>query len=606
MTIRKKAILAIIVTFFCIILITWFSSRFILLNSLNQIEENNARNNIEKVLNIYSDTVANLESITSDWASWDESYYFVKNNNIKFVETNITEITFKNLKLNLIVFYDLSNKVVLSKAFDLNTNKEIPLPSSIIFQISECFSMLRTTDSNKQISGLLVLEDTPPLFISIKPIVDNKNQNPSAGTLVFGRFLNTEYIDQIDDFLSLTISIYHTDDGSLPDEIKRISHSLTTDTPIITKTVNSSYTTGYCLLNDMYNHPVLILKADMPLDIYRQGRIGITYVVIVITSICIIAATIAVWFAEKEGLSRLKNLAHTVKNIAGSGKVSGRILLTGKDEVSSLATNINLMLASLQHSEEILQERAESLQTAVIEAQIANQAKTEFLSSVSHELRTPLTAIIGLSQLLQKKYYGTLNVKQTEYVNDILESSNHLLNLINDILDLAKIESGKSKLELENVKIHDLISSSLLLVKENAVQKRIAILSEIPVEILNNKIIVDKRRFRQIMVNLLSNAIKFTDKGGKVIITAIYRQDSFEVNVTDTGIGIKAEEQQKIFDAFYQVYGGTKGKSPGTGLGLSLAKRLVEQHNGRIWVESEGVGKGSRFSFTVSQLISDT
>jgi len=561
---------------------------------------------MERVLNVYSNSVTNLESITGDWASWDQSYYFMKNNNVKFVETNITEITFKDLKLNFIIFYDLTGRVVLDKAFDLNTNKEITLSSSIVSQISESISLRRSTNSGKQLSGLLMLKDAPPLLIMTRPILGNNNQFPTAGTLVFGRFLDTNCIDQIGKLSSLSLSIYRIDDGSLPDEISQIYHSFTSDSPITTKIVNTSHITGYCLLNDIYNHPVLVLKADIPRDIYRQGQIGVTYIIIVIISVCVFSAIIAVWSAEKMGLSRLKGLDRTVKNIASSGKVTGRIPLTGKDEVSSLAKNINLMLASIQQSDDILKERAERLQTAVIEAQFANQAKTEFLSNVSHELRTPLTAIIGLTQLLQKKYYGTLNEKQSEYVKDILESSNHLLNLINDILDLAKIESGKSKLELENAKINDLISSSLLLVKENAVQKQITILSPIPVEILNQRITVDKRRFRQIMVNLLSNAIKFTDTGGKVTITATPRQDYLEVNVTDTGIGINAEEQQKIFEAFYQVYGGTRGKSPGTGLGLSLAKRLVEQHNGRIWVESEGIGKGSRFSFTVSQLISDT
>jgi len=308
----------------------------------------------------------------------------------------------------------------------------------------------------------------------------------------------------------------------------------------------------------------------------------------------------AVISAEKGGLAKLKSLADSVENIAVSGKTTGRLPLKGKDEISSLTSHINHMLASLQQSEKILNEKAEHLQTAVIEAQLANQAKSEFLSGVSHELRTPLTAIIGLGQLLQKKYYGNLNMKQLEYINDILDSSNHLLSLINDILDLAKIEAGKSTLELTEARVRELMDSSLLLVKESANKKRLTLKLDIPADILDQSITVDRRRFRQIMINLLTNAIKFTNNGS-VTISAANTVNHFEFVVSDTGIGINNEEQKKIFDAFYQVQSGTTGKSPGTGLGLSLAKRFVEQHQGKLWVESEGTGKGSRFHFTISR-----
>jgi signal transduction histidine kinase len=600
MTIRNKSMLGIVITFSSIIIILWAISRFVLLENLSKLEVNDVRQNVGRVLNSLSCSQSSLESAATDWSSWDDTYSFIDDGNIKYINSNLTDSTFINLKLNVILFISSSHKIVFGKAFDLNGREELPVPRSLQAHLSGDSSFLNNPDTVKAISGILLLADESPLLITSLPILASNGEGPARGTLIFGRYLDATEIEQLSKSLSLSLTFYRSDVTELPSEVSKVYPSLVEKETIVIQPPDTHCIAGYALLKDIYGRPSLVVKVEMPRAIYREYQSAFTCLIVAITVVSVIAGLLSILFSEKLGLSRLDKLTQSVKSISTSGDISERVSMSGKDEVSSLANNINIMLESLQRSENELKVNTERLRVANMEAQSANQAKSEFLSNVSHELRTPLTAIIGLTQLLQKKYFGPLNEKQSEYVQDILGSSNHLLSLINEILDMAKIEAGKSKLELAEIPVKELIGSSLLLIKEVAMEKRIDVRAEIPEEVLNMRIIVDKLRFRQIMVNLLSNAIKFTETNGRVIIELKQKEDELVVSVSDNGIGISREEQSKVFDAFYQVNVKTTGKTPGTGLGLSLAKHLVELHQGRIWVESEGINKGSRFSFSIS------
>jgi len=248
-----------------------------------------------------------------------------------------------------------------------------------------------------------------------------------------------------------------------------------------------------------------------------------------------------------------------------------------------------------EHYEAELAEKNRQLEQRNLEVERANQLKSEFLASMSHELRSPLHTVIGFAELLLEQIEGPLTEKQRRFVHNIHADSGHLLAIINDILDLSKIEAGRLDLRKENFDLARAVSDAVAIIGAQAAAKGITLRTDVEPDVVLH---ADPLRFKQILLNLLTNAVKFTPEGGRVSVTSSWRNDKVAVTVSDTGIGIAPEHQRVIFDKFRQVGVATKGVREGTGLGLAITKRLVEQHGGSIWVES-APGKGSQFTFTM-------
>jgi two-component system, NtrC family, sensor kinase len=259
-------------------------------------------------------------------------------------------------------------------------------------------------------------------------------------------------------------------------------------------------------------------------------------------------------------------------------------------EIDILTTFANQAVIALENVR-LLRELKDKSQ----QLEAASQHKSEFLANMSHELRTPLNAIIGFSEVLAQRMFGELNDKQDEYLRDIHASGQHLLSLINDILDLSKIEAGRMELEPADFDLPGAIDNALILVRERAGRRGIALGRKVDVQV--GAILADERKVKQVLLNLLSNAIKFTPEGGRVDVRAAVKDGFAEVSVIDTGIGIAPEDQEAVFEEFRQV-GTAAKKVEGTGLGLTLSRKFVELHGGRIWVRSR-VGEGSTFTFTL-------
>ena len=369
-------------------------------------------------------------------------------------------------------------------------------------------------------------------------------------------------------------------------------------------------------------------------EIQKPAKELVTEQSIIIISIFLASLIMAYFFVSR--LSRpIKMLASYAKdipsidftNIKENENPIRELPLKFKDEVGRLAESFVYMEAELKKNVKKVLETTQLQKTA---AEEANRSKSEFLANMSHELRTPLNHIIGFTELVLDKHFGDLNEQQEEYLTDVHQSSKHLLSLINDILDLSKVEAGKLELELAEIELKPMLKNSLIMVKEKAMKYGISLSTN--TDSIPQTIKADERKFKQIIYNLLSNAVKFSQEGGEIGIDASTvkcavrqgrRWDDPEylhileegnnngdqeghtsiacvkVSVFDTGIGINTEDQDRIFSPFEQADGSASRRYQGTGLGLSLTKRLVQLHGGKIWVESDGEGTGSTFSFVI-------
>lgn len=381
---------------------------------------------------------------------------------------------------------------------------------------------------------------------------------------------------------------------------------------------DQSYLAGYAPVRNQTNWGIVVSESveEASAGINRLGFVagGLAIVLIIIT--------VVVGIVVSKGITRpVRELAVAANRITTTGNLDAQIPITTQDEVGELTASFNGMILALrktrmalehwnrelEHKVEIrTQEQARvnaQLEQTNLQLERANLHKSQFLANMSHELRTPLNAIIGFSEVMQDQVFGSLNEKQTRYVNNILTSGRHLLALVNDVLDLSKVEAGKMELHWEEFSVPSAVYEVQTQLSTLAEQKNLQVIYEVDENL--DRILADRARFRQILFNLLSNAIKFTPQGGRISITGSVQPDEKCENcraalfrVVDTGIGISAENLTYIFESFRQVDNSYSRQYQGTGLGLALTQKLVEMHGGKIWVESEP-GVGSTFSFTI-------
>ena len=328
----------------------------------------------------------------------------------------------------------------------------------------------------------------------------------------------------------------------------------------------------------------LVRKAELEiLERTDASRAEYQRSLVIMGSIALASVALAgtLWLALSLSIIRpVRVMGGELERIA-AGDFSRPVAVENLDELGGLARQID--------------STRRDLDLLYAEVRNANRRKSEFLANMSHELRTPLNAVIGFSEVLKQRFFGELNAKQEEYIGDIHSSGKHLLSLVNDILDLSKVEAGKMELQPGLFSLEEVVRSGAMMIRERASGRGITLTVDVGPDL--DQIQGDERKLKQVLFNLLANAVKFTPSGGSIDVRAVRVDGEARISVRDTGVGVAPEDQARIFEEFQQTKAGAQADDS-TGLGLTLAKKFVELHGGRIWVESE-VGQGSTFTFAV-------
>jgi len=349
MTLRQKTLIAVGLTLVGLMVVLYAGSRTILLNSFSKLEEQETQEDIERAQAVLADNIAQLDRIASDWAPWDDTAAFVQGRNESYIESNLTDGTFITLRLNLMVFVDVSGKVFYSEAFDLENKTRVATPPGLQKHLTPTTSLLlRHADASSSVSGIVFLTGVErPLMVAAWPIVNSSGEGPIRGTLIIGRYLGDTEVEQLANLTRVSLALYRFDDAPV---------SLSDTTPRLVRPLNEQIVAGYTMYKDIYGNPALVLKVETPRDIYHQGQVSLNYLLwsLVVAGLVFIGMTMLLW--DQLALIRLARLSASVSRIGVSSDLSARVEAKGSDELSNVAGEINRMLETLQRSEGALRE----------------------------------------------------------------------------------------------------------------------------------------------------------------------------------------------------------------------------------------------------------
>lgn len=604
MKLREKSIAVIITAYFITFILLFLVCGTIIMNSFKNLENSDVIKNVNRIQSAIDYDINSLSLKSKDYASWDSTYEFMETKNQEYIKSEMVNDTFSNLQLNFLAIMDNKLNSIFTKGFDIENSEEVPLSSGEREFLAEIKNnnLTKNIDEKNDIHGLILMDDKP-MLISIRSILTSESKGPSKGYLITGRFLDNKEIANIEKIINedFTILLVKNISGSLPENLNKKRLDLQNNN-IVVNALSINSVAGYVLNKDIYGGSTFIIKVPMERIIMFQGRTSMQYLVISLFTIGFVFLIVTTILLDRLVLKRMLKLNAKVNEIGYKEDFSMRVEVSGKDEISSLSESVNSMLMTLEASFNKLKFTNEKLQEL-------DELKNEFISTVSHELRTPLTSILGFANLIKRKFIKTIIpaiTTEDEKVSRaskqiignaeiIISEGERLTQIINDVLDLSKIEAGKVDWKVEDLSIGDVIDKALTTTETIIKQKELKLIKEIDKDLPFIK--GDKDKLMQVVINLISNAVKFTEKGS-ITCRASFNHREIIVSIIDTGIGIDEKNKKVIFEKFKQLEDNRENKPMGTGLGLPICKSIIEHYNGKIWVE-KNLNKGSKFSFSL-------
>jgi sensor domain CHASE-containing protein len=569
MGMRKRILTIIGILAISMMVAVYFLSDSLLMNSFKELEEASVYQNLGRFQSALSQDVFYLHSKSGDWAVWDDTYAFVVAPNDNYINSNIVDSAFTTLKINILLFVNLSGQTVCGRAYDLHNMKEVPVPESLERELSSHDVLWRFTATDSGMNGIILLPENP-LLISSSPILTSQGEGPVHGALIMARYLDSDEIKQLalTTDLSLTLRRYN-DSPVLPDFQNALS-AFSDNKTVFVQPLNADYVAGYSSIKDVYGNPILVSRIDMPRDIYKHGLSAINYLLLSLLGLTVIFAASILLLMERTVLYRVVKLTKAVRNIGRERDPKTRVPTDGNDELSGLAKSINGMLTDIE-------DKTLKLRKAEHLAAIGQVA-----AMVGHDLRNPLTGIIGATYYLKTKLEAKMDARAKEMVETIEMAIAHSDEIITNLLQYA----GEMKLDISETETRSILNEAFSHVK---VPSNVRVLDKTQEK---QRIKCDQEKMKTAFAKIVENAFDAMPNGGTLTVKSTKAKEGVTVSFSDTGVGIPSDVMTKFWSPFFTT------KARGMGLGLTICKRIVEAHGGTISAESS-VGKGSTFTITI-------
>ena len=554
----------------------FISSQLILLNSFGQIEKQNTEANVQRVVNAIFAEISHLDTINvNGWASWDDTYDFIVDNNTGYVDSNLVDWTFQQGGFNCMLFINSTGQLAYSKTFDLQKDTQIPLAADLMTLVTSNPLLWSFNSTSSYSKGIILLTEGPLLFSS-RPILTSEGLGPLRGALIIGEYLTQQKLAEFSSQVQLPLILETFNDPRLPSDFQLARSSLSSQVPIWVKPLNGSVVGGYALLSDFFQNPILMIRADMPRDIYSQGQTTVNYFVLSSFLWTVAFVGIVMLLLEKTVLSRLLSLSKKVSLIGNEDQTSTRVPIQGNDEITKLAASINNMLTEIENKTVKLRS-TERLATI-----------GELTTAIAHDLRNPMQGINAAAYYLKTKTKSMPGEKTSKMLSLIEKDIKYSDRIIQQLLEYSE----PIWLEFGDTTVGEIVKEALCQVR---IPEKIKVVNEVD-DAMNKdnkqKIRVDKQKIRAVFGDVIENAVEAMPDGGILKIGSTQLKSDVIFTLSDTGIGMSKEQVGKVWSPLFTT------KAKGMGLSLVSCKRIIEAHGGQISVESI-LGKGTTFSLTI-------